>query len=141
MGGVDLDPLIGLDNDRTPLRSKLLAVPALRSRYLQYVREIARESLDWNKLGPIVAAHRELIHNDVQRDTRKLSTFDAFLSATDDNPADTSDRPGTSLRTFADKRREFLLKQTEVESSTKAPSSSRDESNGPNVEAPRSERP
>ena len=70
--------------DRLGQRSDTLAEQAAGgactavSRDLQYVREIARESLDWNKLGPIVAAHRELIHNDVQRDTRKLSTFDAF---------------------------------------------------------------
>ena len=33
--GSDLDPLVGLDNERTPLRSKLLAVPALKARYPQ----------------------------------------------------------------------------------------------------------
>ena len=38
--------LVGLENDRTP-SSRLLAVPAPPTRYLQYVREIAEESLDW----------------------------------------------------------------------------------------------
>ena len=38
----DLDPLVGLDDTRKPLRSRLLAVPALRARYLDHVRTIAR---------------------------------------------------------------------------------------------------
>ena len=38
----ELDPLVGLDDATKPLRSKLLAVPALRERYLSYVRDIAR---------------------------------------------------------------------------------------------------
>ena len=39
----DLDPLVGLNDTTKPLRSKLLAVPALRQRYLSYVREIAEK--------------------------------------------------------------------------------------------------
>ena len=46
-GGVDLDPLIGLENPRMPLRSKLLAVPELKEKYLQCVRAIAEHSLTW----------------------------------------------------------------------------------------------
>src|SRR5207249_12155300 len=41
VNGVELDPLVGLDDARKPLRSKLLAVPALRAKYLEYVRTIA----------------------------------------------------------------------------------------------------
>ena len=37
-----------------PLRSKLLAVPSLKAKYLEYVRMIARDGLDWQKLGAIV---------------------------------------------------------------------------------------
>ena len=51
-GGPDLDPLVGIDDATKPLRSKLLAVPALRERYLAYVRDIAQKWLDWNTLGP-----------------------------------------------------------------------------------------
>jgi hypothetical protein len=45
-GGVELDPLVGADDTSRPLRSKLLAVPALRARYLKYVRDIAERWLD-----------------------------------------------------------------------------------------------
>ena len=110
-GGVDLDPLVGLDSDRMPLRSKLLAVPALKARYLEYVRRIAQDSLDWNKLGPVVADYRALIADAVERDTRKLSTFEAFQRATADEPAEGErNERETSLRTFADKRRAYLLR-------------------------------
>ena len=37
-GGATLDPLVSLDNERMPLRSRLLAVPALREQYLSYVQ-------------------------------------------------------------------------------------------------------
>ena len=40
---VDLDPLVGLNDARMPLRSKLLAVPSLNARYLEHVRTIAGE--------------------------------------------------------------------------------------------------
>ena len=50
--GIELDPLVGLNDARKPLRSRLLAVPALKARYLDHVRTIAEDWLDWNKLKP-----------------------------------------------------------------------------------------
>ena len=41
-----------MNDESKPLRSKLLAVPALRARYLSYVRDIAEKWLDWKTLGP-----------------------------------------------------------------------------------------
>lgn len=99
-GGVDLDPLIGLDNARMPLRSKLLANANLRERYLKHVQTIADQYLDWNYLGPKIAAARELIDEEVKRDTRKLMTYQAFVAATGDEG---------SLREFCDQRRKYLL--------------------------------
>jgi hypothetical protein len=100
-----------MDDERMPLRSKLLAVPSLRARYLARVREIAEHALDWNQLGPFVADYRTLIRDAVERDTRKLSSFEEFLRATaDDAPSAESNEREMSLRTFAEKRREFLLK-------------------------------
>jgi len=113
-GGVDLDPLVALDDPSKPLRSKLLQVPRLRQKYLQYVRIIAEKSLDWEKLGPVVVGYRNLLKKEVEADTRKLSTLDAFLQATDDSVS--KDGVPTSLRGFADKRREFLLSHAEIAS-------------------------
>ncbi|TWT85252.1 CotH protein [Posidoniimonas polymericola] len=103
-GGPDLDPLVGLDNDRTPLRSRLLAVPELRERYLQHVRDIAQTQLDWRTLGPLVAQIRGQVAGSVEQDTRKLSTYDAFIQATSPDAG-----LDGSLRGFCDARREFLL--------------------------------
>jgi spore coat protein CotH len=112
--GVDLDPLIGLDKERTPLRGRLLAVPSLRKRYLEHVRAIANDWLDWKTLGPVVAGYRALIEKAVAEDTRKLSSLDAFLAAVSDSadvqPAPRG-RPSLGLRAFADQRRAYLLGQ------------------------------
>ena len=56
--GPTLDPLVGLDDVSKPLRSKLLAVPALRAKYLALVRDIADRWLDWNRIGPLVSSIR-----------------------------------------------------------------------------------
>ena len=105
-GGTDLDPLTGLDNERMALRSRLLAVPSLRAKYLEYVREIAEKSLDWSVMEPIVARTRDLIREDVATDTRKLDTTEAFEQATSSEPSGSG---GQSLRKFFDERRKFLL--------------------------------
>lgn len=109
-GGVELDPLVGLNDSRKPLRSRLLAVPSLRAKYLQYVRTIADDRLDWNELGPVVAQYRELIEHEVEADTRKLESFDAFKRSTADAVAGPGGRGREMpLRAFADQRRKYLL--------------------------------
>ena len=94
-GGPELDPLVGLDDPAKPLRSKLLAVPALRAKYLGYVKDIATMWLDWKALGPIATNAQRLIAADVAVDTRKLDEF---------QPAD------QALKSFVEKRRAYLLK-------------------------------
>jgi hypothetical protein len=59
--GPTLDPLVGLNDAGKPLRSKLLAVPALRTRYLAQVRDIAQRWLDWNTVAPLVVQYQTLI--------------------------------------------------------------------------------
>jgi spore coat protein CotH len=98
-GGPTLDPLVALDDPAKPLRSRLLAVPALRARYDGYVRAIAGRWLDWSALEPIVEAYRALIADDVAADTRKLDTTEAFAAGIE------------RLRAFAAARRAFLLGQ------------------------------
>jgi hypothetical protein len=98
----ELDPLVGLNDSSKALRSRLLAVPALRARYVAYVRDIAEKWLDWKKLEPIVRARQALIAGDVKIDGRKLYSTEAFT-------ADVSDGEN-SLRAFVEKRRAYLLK-------------------------------
>jgi hypothetical protein len=97
--GPSLDPLVAVDDPSKPLRSRLLAVPALRERYLSYVRDIAERWLDWKTLEPLVTKYQALIAADVKADNRKLFSTEAF----------TSDVAG--LKSFADRRRTFLLAQ------------------------------
>lgn len=107
-GGVDLDPFVSIDNPRMPLRSRLLAVPVLRKKYLHYIKEIAQRSLDWDNVGPVVDRQRSLIESEVAADTRKLDSFEAFQQATSPEAASESE-VRLSLRAFFDQRRRFLL--------------------------------
>jgi hypothetical protein len=100
-GGVDLDPLAGLNDAGKPLRSKLLAVPALRAKYLGYVKEIAQKWLDWRTLEPMVEQYRALLTDEMKVDTRKLYSFEAFQAGVGIGP--------DSLRGFIERRRNFLL--------------------------------
>ncbi|MDA7874240.1 lamin tail domain-containing protein, partial [Rhodopirellula sp.] len=106
-----LDPLMGLEDPGKPLRSKLLANPKLRQRYLQYVRQIA-ESLEWGVLGVQVAQARNLIEESVKQDTRKLTSTQAFLEATAAKAGEANATP--MLRTFADERVKYLLNHDEI---------------------------
>jgi len=100
MGGdANLDVLIGLDDPSKPLRSKLLAVPALRAKYLGYAKTIANRWLDWTVLEPIVTKYHALIAADVKSDTRKLNSFEEFQSGVED------------LKAFAARRRAVVLEQ------------------------------
>jgi hypothetical protein len=96
--------LVGLNDPTKPLRSRLLAVPELRQRYLEYVRDIAQRWLDWEVLGPIAREMHESIAEDVARDTRKLYSEQAFQRGLE---ADNN-----SLRSFVEQRREYLLAVT-----------------------------
>jgi hypothetical protein len=112
INGVELDPLHAANDATKPLLSKLLAVPALRARYLGYVREMAATWLDWNKLGPLAQRYHALIAAEVKADTRKLvSTEDFARSLTEDPTGGRGPGGRISLKNFADQRRAFLLKQ------------------------------
>jgi hypothetical protein len=106
-GGPTLNPLAAQNDTSKPIIAKILAVPALRAKYVAFVREIAEKSFDWKTLGPVVKQYRDLISDEVARDTRKLYSTDQFLAGTADEPS-----PG-NLRSFFDQRREFLLKWPE----------------------------
>jgi CotH kinase protein len=110
-GGPTLDPLIGLNHPSKPLRSKLLAVPALRARYLGYVRDIAEKWLDWRKLGPMAKTYQDLIREEVNLDTRKLYLTEVFEAGLEGG--------AQSVKTFVDERRGYLLKVTDPKAQLK----------------------
>ena len=116
--GVAVDPLVGLNDTGKPLRSRLLAVPALRARYLQHVRTIAEKWLDWEQLRPVVTQYQSLIEKEVEADTRKLTSFAAFKQALGESVGEEPPRGrGVAvLPTFARDRRKFLLEYREAKS-------------------------
>jgi hypothetical protein len=124
-GSFDLDPLIGLDDPTKPLRSKLLAVPSLKQRYLEHVRALATDSLDWNTLRPVVARYRALIEKEVAADTRKLTSYAEFQKAMSEAEGEETAPQGRptamSLRSFALKRRAYLLNRPEIKAVAQAP--------------------
>ncbi len=109
-----LDIFTGANDPNKALLGKLLAVPALRARYVEYTKDIARNWLDWNKLGPMIDKWQALIAADVKTDNRKLLSTESFAKAV------TTDRfepgfgptgpPSMSLKTFVEQRRAYLLK-------------------------------
>jgi hypothetical protein len=110
--GAQPDPLVALDDTNKALRHKLLAVPALRDRYLAYIGDIAEQWLDWSRLGPMVETYRTLIADDVAADTRKHETTEAFLAGILGVP-DSIATPST-IKGFAELRRAALLAHPEV---------------------------
>ena len=121
-----MDPLVAAQDEGKPLLSKLLAVPSLRTKYLGYVREIANQWLDWEKLGPLARQYHALIEAEVHADTRKLDSNEAFDQSLEAAPAAApaadAGEPGfgpgrgprLSLKAFAEQRRAFLLAHPEV---------------------------
>ena len=95
--GATLDLLVGLDDQSKPLRSKLLAVPALRAKYLQYCRDIATKWLDAKAFGAVATAFHERIAADVRMDTRKLISTEQFETSLEE------------LKAFVEARRAFVL--------------------------------
>ncbi len=111
--GVKLDPLFAAQDANKPLISKLLAVPALRERYLSHVRTVAERSLDWQKLGPLAERLHTLIADDVKADGRKLDSTEAFDRSLTQDTAGSGFGPGgggtMGLKHFAEQRRAYLL--------------------------------
>jgi hypothetical protein len=107
--GASPDPLVALTDTNKALRSRLLAVPSLRAKYLGYVAEIAERQLAPDAFSARIAPYAALIGDEVARDTRKTGTLESFRSAVDTSAAATS-----SLRAFAERRRAALLAHPEI---------------------------
>jgi hypothetical protein len=112
--GSQPEPLTTLDDPNKALRHRMLAVPEFRERYLRIVGDIADRWMDWARLGPIVERYEALIRADVERDTRKHSTLDAFTAGIYGS-RDGSPLTAASLRGFLELRRAALLAHPDVQ--------------------------
>ena len=108
-GGIELDPMAGFKESSKPLLNKLLAAPALKQRYLGYVRHIAENWLDWKNLAPIAEGYQSLIAEDIKSDTHKLESAEAFVRGLTQDAG-----RQMSIKSFAEKRRAFLLSDPDV---------------------------
>jgi hypothetical protein len=95
--GPTLDLLFGLDDATKPLRSKLLAVPTWRAKYLEYCRDIAERWLDWDVLGRSASQYHQLIAPIVRTDSRKLVSTEQFEGSLEE------------FRAFVEARRAYVL--------------------------------
>jgi hypothetical protein len=117
-GLVTLDPYTGSEDPTKALLYRLLNVPSLDKRYLGYVRDMAENWLDWNKLGPLVSQFQSLIEADVKTDTRKLFSTAAFTKSITEDGFEPgfgpTAPPSFALKNFADKRRAYLLNYPDI---------------------------
>ena len=93
--------------DRFPLRSKLLAVPELKRKYLANIKSIAANDLSAETFGPLVAQFKDVIEKEIKKDTRKLMSNSAFETATKKG------KDGV-LSKFAAERAKYLLAHPEI---------------------------
>jgi hypothetical protein len=125
---VAVPPLAGATDSGKALLYRLMAVPALRTRYLGYVCDITENWLTWEKIGPLVAKEQALIGADVKSDTHKLYSNSAFTEAVmrDGSSAGYGMAPPEySLKTFIEERHDYLLSHPDIRDLPRTPVAAR----------------
>jgi hypothetical protein len=111
--GPEMEPFYNADNPDRPLMFKLFQVPELKARYRHHLRTITEEWITWDKIGPLVNKYAALIRDEVKKDVRRHSSFEAFEKGLIETSSD-GRRPKLGLKPFTEGRREFLLNHPEV---------------------------
>ena len=92
---------------------RLFQVPQIKARYRHHLKTITEEWIDWEKIDPLVAGYSELISDEIEKDVRKHSSFEAFKKGQVETSTD-GRRTKLGLKPFTIGRREFLLNHPEV---------------------------
>lgn len=95
-------PFLKETSTQFPLMNKLFAVPALRQRYLAHVRTMIEEDLDETYFNNKIDYYFNQIDTYVKTDTKKATTYDAFLAQK------------AVLKTWFRNRRAFYVANPEV---------------------------
>jgi len=111
--GPKLEPFYNADNPDRPLMYKLFQVPHFKARYRHHLKTITQEWITWDKVGPLVDGYAALIRDEVKKDVRKHSSYEAFEKGLIQTSSD-GRRTKLGLRPFTEGRREFLLNHPEV---------------------------
>ena len=82
--------------------ARILSIDEWREQYLQNVRHLAEQELDWEQLGTRIATYRDLIIEDVEADPF-LGDRELFIEQLVG--------PENSLKKNSNDRRTFLLQQ------------------------------
>ena len=105
-----LTPLRGAGVKNRPLLAKLLAVPALRDRYLVAMYELTEKWLQWSVLGPLAQEYRNRITAEVKQETHAPTSYARFVQQLDQDAALAGgSEDATSLKTFVTTRHAYLL--------------------------------
>ena len=113
LSGPKLEPFYNADNPDRPLMYKLFQVPHFKARYRHHLKTITQEWITWDKIGPLVEGYAALIREEIKKDVRKHSSYDAFERGLIQTSSD-GRRTKLGLRPFTEGRREFLLNHPEV---------------------------
>lgn len=89
-------------NVNYPLLNRVLAVPQYRQRYLAHMRTLIAELLDTTTAHAMLDQYRAMIDSIVQKDPKKLYTYQRFTTEID------------SLKNFMRQRKNYLLSNTEI---------------------------
>ncbi len=114
LSGPKLEPFYNADNPDRPLMYKLFQVPHFKARYRHHLKTITEEWIKWGKIGPLVEGYAALIRDEVKKDVRKHSSFEAFEKGLVETSSD-GRRTKLGLKPFTEGRREFLLSHPEVD--------------------------
>ena len=129
-GGMTQAPLALADeSDTRPVIARILAVDAWRAEYIETLRTIAENDLDWANLKPRIDAYRTLIEKDVIRDPfhgDRTGFRDALFGGE------------ASIKAFAAERRRFLLDHPSLDPDRQKSSTSDSGSAGDSKAADRS---
>ncbi len=87
---------------------KYLAIDEERS-----LSSIVEESLDWRVIGPVVESYRELLGDEIARDTRKLYPTASYAKSIESDVS-IGRRSAPGIKRFVDERREFLLSHDDL---------------------------
>lgn len=95
-------PFYHANNANYPLLNRLLAVPALRQRYLAHLRTVVQESFTALTTQDALDDYAAQIDSLVENDPKKLYTYNQFLTEVED------------LKDFISVRRNYLMSNSEM---------------------------
>jgi len=109
-----VSPTTHAENPMRPVISRLLDIPEWKARYIAHVRTVVDEWLDWEVLEPVIKEYHMLIDAEVQKDDKKLDSYQRFVESID------GDGGGRipSFKRYVTQRREVLLNHPELSKPT-----------------------